>query len=128
MQNRTSPEGTLVVYSAWNLSGDPRYVLQRSSYVVATSDGKPAQEVQNHLDRFDEGPQPVSLSPGAYTVTAQSAHFGKVNVPVVIKENQTTFVYLDGYPHPETTSTLQTNLVMLPNGQVVGWSLGAAAK
>jgi hypothetical protein len=123
-----SHEGTLLVYSAWELFGDPDSVNQHSSYVVASDDGKLVKQVQNHIDRFDEGPQPIAVSPGSYTVTAQAAHIGKVNVPVVVKERQTTFIFLDGYTHPEAPSPLQTNVVKLPNGEIAGWSVNAMAK
>jgi hypothetical protein len=55
-------------------------------------------------------------------VRARSAHFGRVNVPVLIKERQTTFVYLDGLSHPEAASARQSNAVKLPDGEIVGWS------
>jgi hypothetical protein len=44
----------------------------------------------------------------------------------MIKEHQTTLVYLDGLSHPDMPLTQTTNLVRLPNGQIVGWSANAA--
>jgi hypothetical protein len=80
----------------------------------------------NHADRFDEGPIRLALPPGSYHVSARSAHFGRVNVPVIIKERQTTLVYLDGSSHPEAPSLQQTSTVRLPDGEIVGWSTTVA--
>src|SRR5262249_33183964 len=109
------------------LFGDPRTVGPYSAYAVGSDDGKTRLQIKNHLDRFDEGPQPVSLSPGKYMVTASSAKRGKVNVPVVIEEHRTTYVYLDGYPHPDAPASSQTNVVRFSDGQVVGWSAGSVS-
>jgi hypothetical protein len=122
-----SHAGGLLVYSDYDHFGDPRNIIHHSGYVVTSDDGKLVQKVPNRIDRFDEGPQHVDLPPGQYLVTARSAHYGKVNVPVIIKERQTTAVYLDGYPHPEAPSAGQTNTVQLPNGKVVGWSANSVA-
>ena len=117
--------GTLLVYSALERFGDPRYVTPHSSYSVSTDDGKPVEQVPNHTDRFDEGPDPVLLAPGSYVVTAESAHFGRVALPVNIKAHQTTTVYLDGYPHPGAPSG--RDAVKLPDGEIVGWSVNGGA-
>jgi hypothetical protein len=74
------------------------------------------------VDRFDEGPIRLPLPPGSYHVTARSAHSGKVIIPVVIKERQTTFVYLDGSSHSGAPSASEVSAVKLPNGEIVGWS------
>jgi hypothetical protein len=119
-------DGALLVYSAHDLFGDPHHITPHSDYAIVSDNGKTAQQVKNHLDRFDVGPQQISLAPGQYTVTAQTAHFGRVTVPVVIEAHQTTKVYLDGYPHPESALAAQTNVVKLPDGQIVGWSAATA--
>src|SRR5689334_20135738 len=60
------PGGTLVVYSAYDRFGEPIYYPPHSGYTVtAAGDSKPRQ-VPNHVDRFDRGPQRVSLPPGEY--------------------------------------------------------------
>ena len=81
-----------------------------------------SREVINHVDRFDEGPIQLPLSPGAYHVSARSAHYGRVSVPVVIEPRRTTIVYLDGRAHPEETAAEKASAVRLPNGEIVGWS------
>jgi hypothetical protein len=84
------------------------------------------KEIINHVDRFDEGPIRLPLAPGSYYVRARSAHFGRVNVPVVIEARQTTYVYLDGSQHPEAPSPHQSSAVKLPDGEIVGWSATVA--
>lgn len=115
-------EGYLVVYSAWSNFVDQGSTGHHSRYTISSDDGKLLKEVINHTDRFDEGPLRVPLPTGCYHVRARSAHFGRVNVPVIIQERQTTFVYLDGSSHPEAPSSQQNNAVKLPDGEIVGWS------
>jgi hypothetical protein len=119
-------QGYLVVFSAWSSFVDVGSVGHHSRYNIASDDGKLTKEVLNYADRFDEGPIRLPLPPGSYHVTARSARFGRVVVPVIIQEHQTTYVYLDGSPHPEAPQTEKGNTVKLPNGQVVGWSASAA--
>jgi hypothetical protein len=119
-------EGCLIVYSAWSNFVDPGSTGHHSRYTIASDDVKMSKEVINHVDRFDEGPIRLPLAAGSYHVRAPSAHFGRVNVPVIIKEHQTTFVYLDGSSHPEAPSAQQTSAVKLPDGEIVGWSATVA--
>ena len=115
-------DGYLVVYSAWSNFVDQGSTPHHSRYIL-TADGRTlSQEIINHVDRFDEGPLRVPLTPGSYHVKARSAHFGRVTVPVIIKPHQTTFVYLDGSPHRDLPSGQQASAVKLPDGEIVGWS------
>lgn len=120
----TSPEnaGYLVVYSAWSNFVDQGSTAHHSRYIVKADEGSMSREVINHVDRFDEGPIQLPLPPGAYHVSARSAHFGRVNVPVVIEPRRTTIVYLDGRAHPEEKTAETASAVRLPNGEIVGWS------
>jgi hypothetical protein len=119
-------DGYLVVYSAWSNFVDQGSTGHHSRYVIKSDDGKFSREVINHVDRFDEGPIQLPLTPGAYHVSARSAHFGRVNIPVVIQRRQTTFVYLDGSSHRNAPSDVQKDAVKLPNGEIVGWSATVA--
>ena len=114
--------GYLVVYSAWSNFVDQGSTPHHSRYIVKADEGSMSREVINHVDRFDEGPIQLSLSPGAYHVSARSAHYGRVSVPVVIEPRRTTIVYLDGRTHPEENAAEKTSAVRLPNGEIVGWS------
>jgi hypothetical protein len=119
-------DGYLVVYSAWSNFVDQGSTGHHSRYIIKSDDGKFSREVINHVDRFDEGPIQLSVAPGAYHVSARSAHFGRVNIPVVIHRRQTTFVYLDGSSHRNAPSDAQKDAVKLPNGEIVGWSATVA--
>ena len=125
-QARHQTDGYLVVYSAWSNFVDQGSTPHHSRYVIAPDDRSAPREIINHVDRFDEGPIRVPLSPGSYRVKARSAHFGRVTVPVVIKPRQTTFVYLDGALHVNASSGEQATAVKLPDGEVVGWSANVA--
>lgn len=119
-------DGFLMVYSAWSNFVDPGSTGHHSRYWVTSDDGKIYKEVINHIDRFDEGPLRLALAPGSYHVRARSAHFGRVNLTVIIERQQTTFVYLDGAFHPEAPSADQRAAVTLPDGKIVGWSATVA--
>jgi hypothetical protein len=119
-----SPEsaGFLVVYSAWSNFVDQGSTAHHSRYIVKSDGGSMSKEVINHADRFDEGPIQLPLAPGAYHVSARSAHYGRVNVPVIIEPRRTTIVYLDGRAHPDEKAAEQASAVRLPDGEIVGWS------
>lgn len=114
--------GYLAVYSAWSNFVDQGSTGHHSRYIVSADDGRSTREIINHVDRFDEGPIQLPLAPGAYHVRARSAHFGRVNIPIVIEPHRTTLVYLDGRPHPETRGEQASTEVKLPDGEVVGYS------
>ena len=118
--------GYLVVYSAWSRFVDQGSTGHHSRYTLIPENGTPSKVIINHADRFDEGPLRLPLAPGAYHVSARSAHFGRVSVPVIIQPHQTTLVYLDGSAHPELQTSSQANAVKLPDGEIVGWSATVA--
>jgi hypothetical protein len=121
----TSTEGYLVVYSAWALYDEfdnKVLVDHHGKYSLTSDDGKVNKQIVNHLDRFDEGPIRVTLPPGSYKINARSAHSGRVIVPVVVQSRHTTYVYLDGQPHPKTLADSASTMVKLPDGQIVGWA------
>lgn len=127
----TSTDGYLVVYSAWALYDEfdnKVLVDHHSKYGITSDDGKLNKQIANHIDRFDEGPIRVTLPPGSYKINARSAHSGRVIVPVVIQERRTTYVYLDGRPHPKASAESVSNMVKLPDGQVAGWAANTTAK
>jgi hypothetical protein len=115
-----------MVYSAWSNFVDQGSIGHHSRYTVTSEDKALSKVVINHVDRFDEGPIYLPLPSGSYQVRARSAHFGRVNVPVVINDGQTTFVYLDGSAHSEAPHAHQSNAVTLPDGEIVGWSATVA--
>jgi hypothetical protein len=124
-ETSASRDGYLVVYSAWGLVNENKApVDHHSRYTITSDDGKINRVIINHIDRFDEGPIRVPLATGTYKVSALSAHSGRVIIPVIIEEKQTTYVYLDGQTRPKLEADQQADVVKLPDGQVVGWAVG----
>ncbi len=118
-----SNEGNLVVYSAWSPHmnmADPDTPL-RSDYTILSSDGAVYREVENWQSKVLREPASISLPPGHYTVEADAAEHGKVQVPVLIVTHRTTSIYLDGEPEHDFRGVAKSDLVSLPNGDVVGW-------
>ncbi len=113
--------GTLVVYSAWERFGwenaDQRY---HEDFTLNDSNGAVMRKVRNHSGTFDEGPVPVSLPPGVYSVRARATGAGTVIANVVIKEGQVTGVHLDG-SLSRKAGVADAHYVRLPDGQIVGW-------
>ena len=114
--------GYLVVYSAWSNFVDQGSTAHHSRYTIQSNDDKVSREIINHVDRFDEGPLHLPLKPGLYHIRARSARFGRVEVPVMIQQRKTTYVFLDGARHTELRAAQQANAVKLPDGEIVGWS------
>jgi len=115
--------GGLRVYSEWALtnSSDPT-TPQHRRYVIYAENGSLVQRVRNRASSFDSQPVTVELPPGRYKVVAPAYGYGMVAIPVVVREHQTTLVYLDGSTKPESTADAAAKLVRLPNGMAVGWS------
>lgn len=118
-----SNEGNLVVYSAWsplmNMT-DPDTSLH-SDYTILSSDGAVYRKVRNWQSKVLREPASISLPPGRYTVEANSAEHGKVQVPVLIVAHRPTTIHLDGEPEHDFRGVAKSDLVSLPNGYVVGW-------
>ena len=122
------PDGYLEVFSATRtVDVDFRaYFNPHTDYEIRDTSGKRVRFVPNHASNMDESPDQVTLPPGNYNVVAQSAWCGLVTVPVTIQQGKTTVVHLDGnYWHPPAASANQ--LVYLPNGEAVGWSVSSPA-
>lgn len=115
--------GSLIVYTAvspaMNLV-DPDTDLH-TDYTIRSSDGAVCREVKNWVSKALSEPAMVKLAPGIYTLEADAAGEGHVQVPVVIEANRTTTVYLDGANHPELKDVDLAKLVSLPRDGAVGW-------
>lgn len=96
LNDRTSP-GYLKVFSATQESqwGEGGYYYLHTGYRVYDSNGKVVKWVENHDSSIDEAPQKVELTPGTYTIWAQSDKDGYVKVPVTIKLDRITTVHLE---------------------------------
>jgi hypothetical protein len=113
--------GRLVVYSALECvdaveSDHPTH----SSYMVYDTNGNIVRRVDNRSGSFYQSPMAVSLPAGEYKVRACATNTGLVDVPVIVKENKTTIVDLDGATLPQRKPTGAGQWVRLPNGLVIG--------
>jgi hypothetical protein len=118
-----STNGYLMVYSAWDLANDYNgLAMHHSSYSIRSESGIILEKVPNRNSSYEEAPQRVALAPGTYEVMALAGQVGKVIVPVVIKERETTCVYLDSYDVPGALNGHRDKVVTLPDGKIVGWS------
>ncbi len=138
---RQSKEGTLQVYSAriaadvdvnrqeffWNNDfgrNDFLYEPAHTDYTIYGSDDKVVKRVRNARDWEDGTPALVKLPPGDYEVDARAEAYAgstiEVKVPVVIEAGHETAVHLGGDWRPHGHYK-RTELVRLPNGEMVGW-------
>jgi hypothetical protein len=128
-----SPQGTLVVFSAYTAHGpgpnEPDYRQHHSSYQIFSASGQLLQTVPNDdAAPMGEDPTEVKLPAGTYRVVARANGYGVVTVPVVIADDQVTTVHLEGGASwPDQTAFTPGNTVRLPDGQVAGWRAGAGS-
>jgi len=123
-RSRKTPEGDLLVYSAFDLGGrsDPDASPHHSDYEIYAADGKRLQYVNNWVATFSEDPKEVRLAPGCYSVVARAVPSGTLKLPVVIEAGKTTTVRLDGSKLPTgSRQRPSSEFVRLPNGFIVGW-------
>ena len=122
----SSANGTLVVYSAYQVNADfnsrDPYRPEYSDYKIFTTDGKLLQRVHNNSGTILQDPGSVELPTGKYRVIARANGYGYVTVPVIVEAQQSTILHLEGGGSWSDKSALgHTDAVRLPDGQVVGW-------
>ena len=121
-----STDGTLVVYSAYDVSAnwtarDPRRPVY-SDYKIFYPDGNLQRAVHNNSGTMLQDAVPVELPAGRYRVVANANGYGRVTIPVVIQAGQITVLHLEGGGFwPNEAEFNKTNAVRLPDGLVVGW-------
>lgn len=123
-------EGYLKVFSAREgqlYGGDTPY-SPHSEYHVRTPAGQPVKHVQNHVGPMDESAMLVSLPTGRYEVLAEADGFGRVRVPILIKQGELTEVNLETIGRSKGNAGNDPRLVRLPNGWAVGWRAEAEAE
>jgi hypothetical protein len=119
--NLNQDEGRLVVYTALEAANSgSAYFPTHSSYAIYNSNGKLRQRVDNRTGSFYQVPATVSLPAGEYKVEGRATNSGLVDVPVLIKEKETTTVDLEGSNLPQHKPTGAGQWIRLPDGQVVG--------
>ena len=114
-------KGDLEVYTETEeFYEDEMSYFPHTDYEIYTPDGECLKHVWNHQNHEDEHPATVTLPPGRYVVRAWADLHGLVEVPVVIRPNETTRVVLQpGWKPGETVP--KSDLVQMPNGYFVGW-------
>ena len=120
-----SPNGTLVVYSAYKRNADfnsPDPNRQEySDYRILTDAGHLVRRVHNNSGTIFQDVVSVELPAGKYKVVARANSYGYVTVPVVVAAQHSTVLHLEGgSPWPDTSVFNETNSVRLPDGQIVG--------
>jgi hypothetical protein len=119
--NLNNGSGRLLVYSALeSLDAVQSDHPTHSAYTVCDKSGGVVRRVDNRSGSFYQTPMTVSLPPGEYIVKGRATNVGMVNVPVIVKENKTTIVDLEGATLPQHKPTGAGQWVRLPNGQVIG--------
>ncbi len=116
------PQGYLEVFSDTELHvlGQYTYYYPHTGYSIRESSGRVVEFVPNHVGNMDEMPTRVTLAGGKYNIVAESASYGRVTVTVLIEPGRTTVVHLDGNWKP-STGVDANKLVLLPDGEAVGW-------
>jgi hypothetical protein len=118
-------EGYLTVYTATQtVDADfQAYFDLHTGYEVDDASGKRVKFVPNHDSDIDEAPDTASLPLGTYTVVAMSTG-GTAKFSVEIRSGEVTTVYLDGNGLSRPRSPY-ARAVLLPNGEIIGWSTHA---
>ncbi len=118
-------EGYLQVWSATQPARlrNGTACFTHTSYEIESPDGRRVQWVMNRIDDLDETPELVELPAGHYQVVAQSARYGRLCIPVVIKPHLATNLHLDGTGNwrPQIPPGNNADLVRLPDGEPIGW-------
>jgi hypothetical protein len=115
--------GDLIVYSeTYSPTLEQSEYPAHTNYTIATVDDHVIEHVTNATGSFNSKPARVSLPAGEYHVRAQYNGGRFVTFPVVIHSDNTTVVDLDGEAISQG-SVGAREMVRLPDGQVVGWSV-----
>lgn len=113
--------GGLQVYSAMvgRTEGDNPSWYQHTDYYLRDTSSQENRRIDNTVGHYSQRPRTVYLTSGTYMVKAEASSGKWVEVPVVIKSGETTFLHLDGQWNPATIS--QAQIVKMPDGYAVGW-------
>jgi len=120
--NVNAGQGRLLVYTARDVGiGDPvAYFPTHSAYLIYKDDGSLLRRVDNRSSTFDQMPQTVTLPAGKYKIKGRATNAGEAVVPVVVAENKTTLVDLEGNTLPQHAPTGAGQWIRLPDGKVIG--------
>jgi len=115
--------GFLQVHSATETRevGNFLFYFPHTAYSIYGTNGNRLRWVQNAVGDTDEAPSIVHLPAGFYTIVAQDTDYGRVTVPIVVEDAETTVVFLDASRVFPAEPLNAANVVCLPNGRIVGW-------
>ena len=134
------PQGFLRVYTPTEEYDDDQALYDRHrNFSILAPGGEVLQYVLNADDRWDETPARVPLPVGSYKIESRTLNGRIATVPVVVQEGRTTDVYLDGsfagsVAQRDTSDSLpsvsagRSDLVTLPDGEIIGWSVTASSQ
>lgn len=118
---RPAPSGPVGFLEVWTEMepddpSDDYPTFHYGPYTVLSRDGRVAVAVPS------EGtPKIVTLPVGTYDLRAQTGTYGKIVLPVAVREGETTLVYLDPDKKPDVRNAKEAEIVRLPDGRIVGW-------
>lgn len=114
--------GQLLVYTARDVGiADPvAYYPTHSPYRILKDDGSFLRRVDNRASTFNVQPQLVTLPAGKYKVRGRATNAGTVVVSVVVEENKTTVVDLEGINFAQHSPTGAGQWIRLPDGKIIG--------
>jgi len=118
--NAGAGQGRLVVYTATELLDPVAYFPTHGSYAIYKEDGALLRRVDNRSGTFDQEPIAVSLPAGAYKIKGRATNAGEIEATVIVAENKTTIVDLQGATLPQHKPTGAGQWVRLPDGKVIG--------
>jgi hypothetical protein len=122
-QEDSRPTGFLQIFTATETrpDGDSTYAYPHTGYTIYDQNGKTVKYIPNHLGRMDEVPTVVSIPAGQYKIRADAEHYDRVTFPVEIMPGRTSVVHLEKDSKRPETPLQDSQLIRLPDGQVVGW-------
>ncbi|HWD18047.1 MAG TPA: hypothetical protein VHB20_02115 [Verrucomicrobiae bacterium] len=113
-------QGRLVVYTAREMADPVAYFPAHGAYKIYRPDGSLVSRVDNRTGTFDQEPPAVVLPVGKYKIEGHATNAGDVTVPVVVAENKTTIVDLEGNTLTQRKPTGAGQYIRLPDGKVIG--------
>jgi hypothetical protein len=115
--------GLLRVYSATETRHGGKFdkYYPHTGYTIYDTNGARVRFVRNSVANIDEIPASVPLPAGLYHIRAQDDNYGRVTVPLVILNGQTTTVYLETRGIRRIDEPDPSKAVRLPDGRIAGW-------
>ncbi len=116
-------QGSILVYPMMEPTTFPEYPFYNhyTAFTIYDANGALVKVVPSTRDSLYPAPNPVQLPAGRYRIVAKTPKLGLISIPVVVKGDQNTILFLDGKDHPEAASADPARALRLPTGQIYGW-------